>query len=218
VTKIRVLLVDDHAIVRAALRLVISHEPDMEVVGEASNGASALGVVHAQRPDVAIVDLIMPGMSGIELLERLRKDYPATHTIALTVAHGFTHAREVLAAGGVGYVVKDAEASIVLAAIRAASRGRTFVELGESHGAADDFFQRAEERNRLSTREWEVLRLLAYGHVGREIAERLHLSVKTVETYRHRVCDKLGLHSRADLVQFALDHGLLDRREPPRSA
>jgi two-component system response regulator NreC len=210
-TTIRVLLVDDHPIMRAALRVVISEEPDLEVVGEASNALSALAAVRAHRPDVAVVDLCLPGLSGIELIERLRREHPGTRALALTFQHGASHARAVFAAGGLGYVVKDAEPSVLLAALRAVHRGRTFIELGEPEGAADNVFKSAEERNQLTPREWEVLELLAYGHVGREIAEHLHLSVKTVETYRHRLCEKLGLHSRADLVQFAIEHGLLGR-------
>jgi DNA-binding NarL/FixJ family response regulator len=217
VRKIKVLLVDDHAVLRAGLGALLSGEPDMEVVGDASNGADALVEIARHKPDVAVVDITMPGMSGIELIGRIRKEHPETRALALTMHDDAAYARAVLAAGGSGHVVKDADASILLGAIRAVYRGRTFVELGEK-GSADReapellTWSGGAARRRgelLSPREWQILELLAQGHTNREISERLPVSVKTVETYRARIVNKLGLRSRAELVRFALELGLL---------
>ena len=220
--KISVLLVDDHAVLRAGLRALISGEPDMEVVGDASNGADGLVATARHKPDVAVVDVTMPGMTGIELIGRIRKEHPHTRALALTMHDDPAYARAVLAAGGSGHVVKDADASIVLGAIRAVHRGRTFVELGgkaSAEGGTPELLTWAGGAARrrgelLSPREWQILELLAQGHTNREIAERLPISVKTVETYRSRIVDKLGLRSRAEIVRFALELGLLTPGQP----
>lgn len=220
--KISVVLVDDHAVLRAGLRALISSEPDMEAVGDASNGAAALVEIARHKPDIAVVDITMPGMSGIELIGRIRKEYPETRALALTMHDDAAYARAVLAAGGAGHVVKDADASILLGAIRAVHRGRTFVELGERGSAGRDTPQVLTSAGGaarrpgaiLSPREWQILELLAQGYTNREIAERLAISVKTVETYRSRIVDKLGLRSRAELVRFALELGLLSPGQP----
>lgn len=214
--KIKILLVDDHAVLRAGLRALISGEPDLEVVADAANGHQALAEVARHHPDVAVVDITMPGMSGIELIGRIRKEYPETRALALTMHDDAAYARAVRAAGGAGHVVKDADASILLGAIRTVHRGRTFVEMGDG-GAADVEMLPAAARRRgelLSPREWQILEFLAQGHTNREIAERLPISVKTVETYRSRIVDKLGLRSRAELVRFALELGLLAPGQP----
>ncbi len=215
--KIKVLLVDDHAVLRAGLRALMSGEPDMEVIGDVATGADALVEIARHKPDVAVVDITMPGMSGIELIGRIRKEHPGTRALALTMHDDAAYARAVLAAGGSGHVVKDADASILLGAIRAVYRGRTFVELGEKGGHGGEtpelltWAGGAARRRRelLSPREWQILELLAQGHTNREISERLPISVKTVETYRSRIVDKLGLRSRAEIVRFALELGLL---------
>lgn len=213
--KIRVLIVDDHAIVRTGLRLLISGQADMTVVGEA--GSTEEGIKAAERlsPDVALIDLSLPGEGGIEAIRQLRRTRPRVRTIALTMHDDPAYLRSVLSAGGSGYVVKRAADSELLAAIRAVREGRSFVSpmLEEAEaaeppappvsGVADTALAR------LSARERQVLVLLAHGHTHAQMAEQLGISVKTVETHRARLSEKVGLKSRADLVRLALDAGLL---------
>jgi DNA-binding NarL/FixJ family response regulator len=210
--KIRLLLADDHAILRAGLRVLLDAQPDMTVVAEAADGHEALDRARANQPDVAVVDLTMPGMSGVQTLERLRREVPATRLLVLTMHDDPAYAGLTLAAGATGHVVKDAESTELLAAIRAVHRGRTFVHTGSdvSDGAPPESATAGVPP--LSGRERQVLELLARGHTNREVAGRLRLSVKTIETYRSRLNDKLGLNSRADLVRLAMDLGLLTTR------
>ncbi|HET7343949.1 MAG TPA: response regulator transcription factor [Methylomirabilota bacterium] len=205
--KIRLLLADDHAILRAGLRMLLDAQPDMLVVAEAADGEEAVRRAAAIRPDVAIVDLTMPGLSGVETLGRLRREVPATRLLVLTMHDDPGYARLAMEAGAAGHVIKDAESSELLAAIRAVHRGRTFVQLGP--GASVPGPAVASATPLLSPRERQVLDLLAHGHTNRQVADRLSLSVKTVETHRARLSEKLGLHGRADLVRLALDLGLL---------
>ena len=205
--KIRVLLADDHAILRAGLRMLLDAQPDMAVVAEAADGEEAVRRATRTRPDVAIVDLTMPGLSGVETQERLRREVPATRLLVLTMHDDPGYARLALGAGAAGHVVKDAEGADLLAAIRAVHRGRTFVRVGvERRGQAG---AGESPSPTLSPRERQVLELLARGHTNREVAAQLSLSVKTVETHRARLSDKLALQSRADIVRFAIDLGIL---------
>lgn len=206
--KIRVLLADDHAILRAGLRMLLDAQPDMAVVAEAADGEEAIRRACGSRPDVAVVDLTMPGLSGVETLEGLRREAPATRLLVLTMHDDPGYARLAMAAGASGHVVKDAESAELLAAIRAVHRGRTFVQVGAEPAPAEPPRPPAPP---LSPRERQVLELLAHGHTNREVADRLSLSVKTVETHRARLGDKLGLHTRADLVRLAIELGLLGR-------
>ncbi|HTO11963.1 MAG TPA: response regulator transcription factor [Candidatus Binatia bacterium] len=206
--KIRVLLADDHAILRAGLRMLLDAQPDMAVVAEAADGEEAIRRACGSRPDVAVVDLTMPGLSGVETLEGLRREAPATRLLVLTMHDDPGYARLAMAAGASGHVVKDAESAELLAAIRAVHRGRTFVQVGAEPTPAEPPRPPAPP---LSPRERQVLELLAHGHTNREVADRLALSVKTVETHRARLGDKLGLHTRADLVRLAIELGLLGR-------
>jgi two-component system, NarL family, response regulator NreC len=208
VTKIRVLLADDHAILRAGLRMLLAAQPDMTVVAEAADGEEAVRRALATRPDVAVIDLTMPGLSGVETLGRLRREVPATRLLVLTMHDDPGYARVALAAGASGHVVKDAESAELLTAIRTVHRGRTFVRVGAGAPAT---LPPASAAPPLSPRERQVLGLLVHGHTNREVADRLSLSVKTVETHRARLSEKLGLHSRADLVRFAIELGLLQR-------
>lgn len=217
-SKIRVLIVDDHAIVRAGLRLLISGQEDMIVVGEA--GSTQDGITAAERlsPDVALIDLSLPGEGGIEAIRQLRKTRPRVRTVALTMHDDPLFLRSVLSAGGSGYVVKRAADSELLAAIRAVREGRSFVSPMLAEAEAQEvaavpqlngLIDAEEALARLSARERQVLVLLAHGHTHSEMAEQLGISVKTVETHRARLSDKLGLKTRADLVRLALDAGLL---------
>lgn len=211
--KIRVLLADDHAILRAGLRMLLDAQPDMAVVAEAGDGEEAIRRAGGSRPDVAVVDLSMPGLTGVETLERMRREVPATRLLVLTMHDDPGYARLALAAGASGHVIKDAESAELLAAIRAVHRGRTFVQVGtEPEPSAPTDRPPVPP---LSPRERQVLELLAHGHTNREVADRLSLSVKTVETHRARLSDKLGLHSRADLVRLAIELGLLRASSDP---
>jgi len=210
--KIRLLLADDHAILRAGLRVLLDAQPDMTVVAEAADGHEALDRARVNRPDVAVVDLTMPGMSGVQTLERLRREVPATRLLVLTMHDDPAYAGLTLAAGATGHVVKDAESTELLAAIRAVHCGRTFVRTGDGVEAGAPAESATTVVPPLSRRERQVLELLARGHTNREVAQRLTLSVKTIETYRSRLSEKLNLHSRADLVRLAMDLGLLTMR------
>lgn len=209
--KIHVLLADDHAVLRAGLRMLIDAQPDMDVIAEVGDGDDAVRQAVAQRPDVAIVDLSMPGKSGIEVIHRLREHDDRIRVLVLTMHDDPAYARVAVAAGAAGYVTKDVDASEVLAAIRAVHRGRTYLQFAHRSEPqrAEAAPARGASRPLLSAREQQVLELLARGYTNRQVAERLSLSVKTVETYRARLGEKLGLRTRADLVRFAMEIGLL---------
>jgi len=207
VKKIRLLLADDHAILRAGLRMLLEAQPDMTVVAEASDGEEALRRARETHPDVAVIDLTMPGLSGVETLERLHRDLPDTRLLVLTMHDDPAYARVARTAGASAHVIKDSESSELLAAIRAVHRGRAFVQVGGD--AASTAPKGSTRTPALSQRERQVLEMLARGHTNREIAHRLSLSTKTVETHRSRLGDKLGLHTRAELVRLALDLGLI---------
>ena len=219
--KIRVLIADDHAILRAGLRLLINNQPDMEVVGEAADGHEALRQARQANPDVLTLDLTMPGGGGLKALEGLRQACPQTRVLVLTMHEDPSYLRAALAGGASGYVAKSAVDAELLAAIRSVSQGRTFVSITLSdrgtHQVLGDQPTRNESPPRapvklLSSREKEALELLAQGYTNQEVGTRLCLSVKTSETYRARIAEKLGLRSRADLTRYALEMGLLDPR------
>src|SRR5262249_8031778 len=172
----------------------------------------ALDRARVNRPDVAVVDLTMPGLSGVQTLERLRREVPATRVLVLTMHDDPAYAGLTLAAGATGHVVKDAESSELLAAIRAVHRGRTFVHTGGGMDDVEVSSSMPSSVPALSRRERQVLELLARGHTNREVGQRLSLSVKTIETYRQRLKVKLGLNTRSDLVRLAMDLGLLTAR------
>jgi DNA-binding NarL/FixJ family response regulator len=217
--KIRVLIADDHAVLRAGLRMLIGAQPDMDVVGEAGDGREAVRVALETGPDVVTMDLKMPGTGGIKAVERLSRECPRSRVLVLTMHDDPAYLRAALAAGCAGYVLKAAAHTELIAAIRDVSAGRTFVDphlagdllqslAGPERASPPEDPERPE--GRLSQRERAVLALLAQGHTNRVIADRLFLSVKTVETYRSRIAVKLGLKSRADFVRFALEIGLLN--------
>ncbi|HEX9705728.1 MAG TPA: response regulator transcription factor [Gemmatimonadales bacterium] len=218
--RIRVLIADDHAVLRAGLKLLIGAESDMEVVGEAADGPEAVRRAQATAPDVVLLDLSMPGArSGqtIGELVRLQSSRPI-RVLVLTMHDDPGSMQAALVAGASGYIVKKAADIELLTAIRAVHRGRTFVDLTRAGEDARSHEVRPITRNSpaggqpkpLSPREAEVLRLLAQGHTYQEAADRLAVSVKTIETHRKRLSDKLGLKSRAELVRFAVQVGLLE--------
>ncbi len=206
--KTRVLLVDDHAVVRAGIRAVVAAEPDMEVVGEAADGPTALALVADLDPDVVVADVSMPGMSGVELTTRLRAAAPARKVVVLTVHEDMGYLRAVLEAGAAGYVPKRAAADDLVRALRTVAAGGAYVDpvLGAAAAAPSAASPAAVE---LSDREAEVVKLIALGYSNKEIAARLALSVKTVETYKARSLEKLGVRSRVGLVQYAAGRGWL---------
>ena len=208
---IHVVLVDDHAVVRSGLRLLLDGQEDIEVVGEAGNAKDAIFRARALKPDVILLDVVMPGESGIEVLPNLLKESPDTNVLVLSMQDDPSYVREAFAAGASGYVLKEAADAEVVAAVREIAGGGRYVHpaLGARMVAADAQERAAAEADPLSERERDVLRLLALGHTNQEIAEQLYLSVRTAESHRAHIMQKLRLSTRAELVRYALSHGLL---------
>jgi two-component system response regulator NreC len=215
VSKIRVLLVDDHMIVRVGLKALIEAEDDLSVIGEAANGREGVEKALTLGPDVIVMDISMPEMDGLEATRRIRAACPACHVLILTVHAQERYLFPVLQAGASGYVLKSTVDTELLDAIRVVARGEAFLYpsatrlllenyLGNPQATASDAY------GTLSPRERELLKLVALGYTSAQIADNLSLSAKTVETYRTRIMEKLNLSSRVDLVQYALSHGLLD--------
>lgn len=213
--KIRIVLVDDHAVLRAGLTALLNAEPDMTVVGEAGDGAASLTIVAERQPDVVLLDINMPTMSGLEALGELRKVAPQSRVLILTMHDDQTYLRQALSQGAAGYVLKQAADAELLTAIRTVYHGGAFLHPSHAQAllsptpAATAGQATSDDLAHLSERELEVLKLIALGHANKEIAEMLFLSVKTVETYKTRIMEKLNLTSRAALVRFALKQGLL---------
>src|SRR6478735_8955941 len=217
---IRVLVVDDHAIVRSGLRRVLDAEPDIETVSEAENAERAVFEAMEHRPDIVLMDVVMPGKSGIEGLPALLQAVPSAQVLILSMQDDPRYVREAFEAGASGYVLKEAADTEVITAVRAVAAGERYVHpaLGAKLIAADAEERRRAEQDPLSEREREVLRLLALGHTNQEIAQQLYSSVRTAETHRAHIMQKLSLASRAELVRYALSQGLLeaDADESPR--
>jgi DNA-binding NarL/FixJ family response regulator len=213
--EIRLLLADDHAVLRTGLRFLLDAQPDFQVVGEASDGREALALAASLKPDLILLDLNMPGLGGLEALPILRKTMPSARVLILTMHDDEGYLRQALRNGASGYVLKKAADAELISAVRAVMRGEVYVQPSMTKSLLGDLLPLEPTESphdpwdALSEREQEVLRLVALGHTSAEIAERLSLSVKTVETYRARGMEKLGLRSRAALVQFAITRGLL---------
>ena len=206
------MLADDHVVVRSGLRLLVESEPGLEVVGEAGDVASALEAVERLSPDVLVLDLHMPGEPSLPAISRLRKDHAGTRVIVLTAQRDPSFAAEALRLGAAGYLPKEAAEDQLLEAIRVAADGGTYLEPQLGARLAATATVAAPE---LTGRELEVLRLIARGQTNREVAERLFLSVRTVETHRSRLQRKLGVARRSDLVEYALERGLVEASELP---
>jgi two-component system response regulator NreC len=211
---IRAVVVDDHAVVRSGIKLLLDREDDIEVVGEAGNAKDAIFRARALKPDVILLDVVMPGQSGIEALPALLKEAPDTKVLVLSMQDDPSYVREAFAAGASGYVLKEAADEEVVAAVREIANGRSYVHpaLGARMVAAEAQERAAAEADPLSDREREVLRLLALGHTNQEIAKMLYISVRTAETHRAHIMQKLRLETRAELVRYALTHGLLEEQ------
>jgi two-component system response regulator NreC len=214
--KTRILLADDHAVLRAGLRLLIEAQADMTCVGEAGDGVELLAQVERLRPDLVLLDLSMPRLGGLAALPEIRRKAPDARILVLTMHADDEYLRQSLKAGAAGYVLKQAADQELLLAIRAVMRGEVYIHpamtrslLGDLVDRSRDATAAAREEDALSEREAEVIKQVARGHTNQEIADRLGLSVKTVETYRARAMEKLGLANRAALVRYALEKGWL---------
>jgi two-component system, NarL family, response regulator NreC len=209
---IRIVVVDDHAVVRSGLRLLLGAEEDMEVVGDAGNVRDAVFEVRAAKPDVVLLDVTMPGESGIDGLPKLLREAPEARVLMLSMQDDPSYVREAFAAGARGYVLKEAIDAEVVAAVREVAAGNRYVHpaLGARMVAADAAAHAAIAADPLSDREREVLRLLALGYTNQEIAKQLYISVRTAETHRAHIMRKLQLSTRAELVRYAIEHGQLE--------
>ena len=214
-SKTKILLADDHAILRAGLMLMLSTQPDLEIVGEASTGIETLKQAETLKPDLILLDLSMPGMNGLSLLPTLRKISPASKILVLTMHDDRQYLRQAIHNGASGYVLKKAADLELMTAIQTVLSGGVYVHYSMMRYLLEDILPDQSPSNpaelwaRLSDREQEVLRLVALGFTCAEIADKLTLSAKTIETYRARGMEKLGLNNRAALVRFALGRGLI---------
>jgi two-component system, NarL family, response regulator NreC len=210
-----VLIVDDHAVVRSGLRLVLEAEEDLEPVGEAGTAREAIFEARSTKPDVILLDVVMPEQSGLEAIPTLLRESPDVKILVLSMQDDPQYVREAFAAGASGYVLKEAADTEVVHAVREVAGGGRYVhpELGARLVTAESEERQRAEEDPLSERESEVLRLLALGHTNQEIAKQLFISVRTAETHRAHVMQKLRLSSRAELVRYALERGLLERPE-----
>ena len=211
----RILLADDHAVLRSGLRLLLTSRNEFEVVGEASSGTETLSLAEQLQPDLILLDLSMPALGGLDALPALRKLVPSARILILTMHDDSQYLRQALKHGASGYVLKKAADSELLSAMRAVLRGEVYVHPSMTRVLLEDMLPEAQSANQegtwgsLSDREQEVLRMVALGHTSAEIAEQLSLSAKTVETYRARGMEKLGLRTRAALVKDALQKGII---------
>lgn len=215
--KIKVLLADDHAVLRAGLRELFNKQPDITVVGEAGDGWEAVRRCLEDAPDIVLMDISMPGLSGCEATQQIKKLNPDIKVLVLTMHDDETSLSQMIRAGADSYVPKKAADTDLLAAIRATHRGEHFVHSSMTKWLLETLRHKEtstvgtkQDADGLSEREREVLCLLATGHTNQQIADKLYLSVKTVETYKARLKEKLGIQGRAELVRYAIQHGLLN--------
>ena len=214
-SKLRVLIVDDHGIVRAGIRSLLEGQPDMEVAGEAAGGEEALQKAKELKPDLVLMDIAMPGMNGIEATKRIKEEQPETNVLVLSMHDDEEFFFPVLRAGASGYILKEAEPQELLYAIRTVSLGHIFLSPAVATALLEGFVTTPPEHmeesyGSLTKREKEVLRLAAAGKTNREMAEELFLSSRTVEKYRQAVMHKLGLARREELTKYAIRRGLID--------
>ena len=206
--KTTIVLADDHAVVRTALRMLLESEPGFEVVAEAGDAPSAVRYVRGHKPNVLILDLNMPGPSSLESIPDIKEASPETQIVVLTMQAETAFARQALQAGVVGYVLKEAADDELVQAVRSAAGGQTYLQPALGARLAAEPEDRVEDE--LSEREIEVLRRIALGYTNSEIAEQLYLSIRTVESHRAHIQQKLGLTTRSELVRYALDNGLVE--------
>ena len=217
--RLRILLADDHKIIRDGLKLLVNDQPDMHVVGEAGNGREVLEKAGELKPNVVVMDLSMPEMNGLQATARLKEERPEIKVVALTVHEDESYLRQLCQAGAAGYVLKRSAGDELIQAIRTVAKGGLFFDAtlanralaGQHVPATGKGESRAAE---LSEREKDVLIQLAWGYSNKEIAAKLRISVKTVETYKVRIGEKLGLRSRSDIVQYAMRQGWMNETSP----
>jgi len=207
--KTRILLADDHAVVRQGFKLIINQEPDMEVVGEASDGSETVQLSQQLRPQVVIMDIAMPKVNGVEATRRIIENQPEAKIIILSMYKDAVYVRESLRAGALGYQLKDSIDHDHLRAIRAVNEGNGFLSPEISRTVLEGYQQVADPFDQLTAREREVLQMLAEGKVAKEIATALDISVYTVDAHRGRIMKKLSLHSSTEIVRFAMRKGLI---------
>jgi two-component system response regulator NreC len=203
----RIVLADDHKIVRHGLRAILEQNEGMEVVGEAENGQQAIAVTNATHPDVVLMDVTMPELNGIDAAKRIAGEHPRTKIIALSMCADRRYVLRMLAAGASGYLLKNAAAEELVRALRAAVAGRTYLS-PEIAGLVVESLRERSAPDELSSREREVLQLLAEGRTSKEIAVQLHVAVTTVETHRRQIMAKVNLHSIAELTKYAIREGI----------
>jgi two-component system, NarL family, response regulator NreC len=209
--KTRVLLADDHSVVRQGFRMILSNQPDFDVVGEAANGRQAVELAGELLPDVIVMDVSMPELNGIEATRRIGQVSPRTRVIALSMHKDAVYVREILRAGARGYLLKDAMDSDLIGAVRAVARGEGYISPAVSDAVLNDYRKHVTDPiDLLTSREREVLQLIAEGKTNKDIATVLKLSVYTVEAHRGRIMEKLNLHSTGEIVRFAIRNGLID--------
>jgi DNA-binding NarL/FixJ family response regulator len=209
--RIRILLADDHAVVRHGFRMILEAQPDMEIAGEAGNGREAVRLAEELKPDIVVMDVAMPELNGIEATRRLAASQPHTRVVALSMHKDSVYVREILRAGARGYLLKDSPPADLLSAVRSVASGQSYLSPAVSNAVLDDYRRHVTNPiDLLTTREREVLQMLAEGKTNKEIAGVLNLSVYTVDAHRGRIMEKLNLHSINDLVRFAVRNGLIE--------
>ena len=213
---VRLLLADDHAMIRQGIRMILESQPDMEVVGEASTGREAIALTATHHPDVVLMDLTMPDLNGMEATIAIKRQHPEVQVLVLTMHDSQEQFFKLLQVGASGYILKGDDKNELLAAVRAVARGGVFLHPTLAKCLVENFVhpgggaREGASHLRLTDREVEVLRLIAEGRTNREIANSLILSSSTVEHHRENIMAKLGLHSRADLIKYAIRHGIID--------
>jgi RNA polymerase sigma factor (sigma-70 family) len=213
--KIRVLVADDHAIIREGLRVMLGNQPDMEVVAVAANGREAIQLVEKHEPDIAVIDLSMPELNGVEAIQQMMPRHPHLQVVVLSIHESKPYVHRALKAGAKGYLVKETAGLEVVDAVRAVQRGERYLSQSITDLLTTESFQKLQSLidvsplEALSPREREILQLVAEGKTSQEIAERLSISPKTVDTYRSRLMHKIGVDDMAGVVKFAIQHGVI---------
>ena len=207
----RILLADDHAVVRTGFRRILEAQPDMEVVGEVANGRDAVDQAASLQPDLVIMDVTMPELNGIEATRRICESSPKTRVLALSMHRDSVYVREILRAGARGYLLKDSSEADFVGAVRAIAQGEGYLSPAVSEAVLSDYRKHVTNPiDLLTSREREVLQWIAEGKTNKEIATGLNLSVYTVEAHRGKIMEKLNLHSAGEMVRFAIRNGLID--------
>ena len=209
--KTRILLADDHAVVRQGFGRILAAQSDMEIVGEAGNGREAVEMAGKLKPEVVVMDVSMPELNGIEATRRLVKSLPYTKVLALSMHKDSVYVREILRAGARGYLLKDSSDQDLIAAVRSLAKGEGYISPAVSGAVLADYRQHVTDPiDLLTSREREVLQMIAEGQTNKDVAGKLNLSVYTVDAHRGRIMEKLNLHSTGEMVRFAMRNGLID--------